>query len=254
MNEPNTDNNKLVDNTNILDKIQNEPLLLTTSEQQNDNLYENSSSIKLKRFFVDPYVYSRLIIENNIFNFNYNTDITQLTDNIFIGNYSTSTNLQLLKKNNITHILTVLSDFYPPYPDDFKYLHIEAYDDINENLIYKFPISNLFLKEVEDTNGKVYVHCMRGASRSVTLILAYLLFKRQIKYDMMTEFEKIELRIKEDTERTTSPLYKELIKNNESYISFDNDIIYELLRIKEKRSIALPNISFMKQLQNYYIK
>lgn len=217
-----------------------------------NKLNDNSSLINIKRKIVNPYVYSRLWIEKNIYNFSLNNDISNINNFIYIGNYSTSTNKELLKENGITHIITALSDFNPPYPDDFKYCHIEAYDDLNENMTYKFPESNLFIKEAHDTGGKVYIHCMCGVSRSVTIALAYLLFLRQIKNDNLSEDEKLQLKLNENIDMTNDPLFQKLIDTNDVYKEIHQDITYELLLIKRKRPQANPNVSFLKQLDYYY--
>ena len=46
----------------------------------------------------DAYVYSRIVIENNYFNFSDNTDFNIIYPNLYVSNYSTSTNLELLQK------------------------------------------------------------------------------------------------------------------------------------------------------------
>ena len=82
----------------------------------------------------DVYSYGRTIIENNYFNFANNDDFNLIYPNIYIGNYSTSTNLELLKGVGITHILSVIPTFNPPFLDKFTYLHIPAYDDQSQDL------------------------------------------------------------------------------------------------------------------------
>ena len=68
------------------------------------------------------------------FNFANNDDFNLIYPNIYIGNYSTSTNLELLKGVGITHILSVIPTFNPPFLDKFTYLHIPAYDDQSQDL------------------------------------------------------------------------------------------------------------------------
>lgn len=218
----------------------------------NNKLHENSQYLNIKRKLVNPYVYSRLIIEKYLYNFSNNNDISRINNFMYIGNYSTSTNRDLLKKYGITHILTALSDFNPAYPDDFKYCHIESYDDLNENLVYKFPESNLFIKDAQDTGGRVYIHCMCGVSRSVSLAIAYLLFLRQLNYDKMNETERFNNKIERNLELTSNPIYKELIQKDEIYREIHQDILYELISIKKYREKANPNKSFLKQLNEYY--
>ena len=80
-------------------------------------------------FFDDIYVYGRTLLENNYINLSDTDDFNLVYPNIYIGNYSTSTNFDLLKTLGITHIISAIPTFNPPFEDKFKYLHIEAYDD-----------------------------------------------------------------------------------------------------------------------------
>lgn len=212
------------------------------------------SLINIKRYFVTPYVFSRLICEKYLYNFSHNNDISNINDFIYIGNHSTSTNKDLLKQHGITHILTVLSSFNPSYPDDFRYEHICAYDDLNEDMTFKFQISNTFIREAEKMGGKVYIHCMCGVSRSVTIALAYLLFKKQIENSGLRHYEIIDKRIKERAEFLNDACYDELMLSDNIYASLCNDLMYELVKIKKKRSVANPNRSFLSQLNEYHLK
>lgn len=123
----------------------------------------------------DVYSYGRTVIENNYFNFANNDDFNLVYPNIYIGNYSTSTNLELLKNVGITHIISVIPTYNPPFPDKFKYLHIQAYDDQSQYLSQHFVNCNAFIGNVLEEGGKVLIHCMVGRSRSVTMFLAFLI-------------------------------------------------------------------------------
>ena len=126
-------------------------------------------------FIKNIYVPLRLFLENYVINLSDNNDISQINDKLFVGNISTATNKELLKKNGITHIIDILSQRFEPYPDDFEYLHIYAYDTVDWNLTYSFPITNLFIKDALKNGNKVYIHCMCGVSRSISILLAYLM-------------------------------------------------------------------------------
>ena len=123
----------------------------------------------------DIYVYGRTVIENNYFNLADNADFNLVYPNIYIGNYSTSTNLELLTGLGITHIITVLPTFNPPFPDKFTYLHIPAYDDESQNIIPAFEKTNAFIENALAGKGKILLHCMVGRSRSVCIFIAFLI-------------------------------------------------------------------------------
>ena len=125
--------------------------------------------------FYDVYSYGRTLIENNYINFSTIDDFNLVYPNIYIGNYSTTTNLQLLQDIGITHIISIIPKFNPPFPDLFTYLFFSAYDDQKQNIKQYFNTSNEFITKAVRNKGKVLIHCMAGRSRSVTLFLAFLI-------------------------------------------------------------------------------
>ena len=157
-----------IDSTDSTDNIDNADSI---------NLLDNGSYLyDIIHFFDDMYVSGRTFIENNYFNLSSNDDFNLVYPNIYIGNYSTTTNLELLKSLGITHIISVIPSFNPPFEDKFKYLHISAYDDDTQDMKPHFDTTNEFIKECILQGGKVLIHCMVGRSRSVTIFIAFLIF------------------------------------------------------------------------------
>jgi len=136
---------------------------------------ENGIIENIMHTFSDLYVYGRTMIENNYINLSDNEDFSIMFPNIYVSNYSTSTNLELLQGLGITHIISVIPSFNPPFPDKFKYLHIEAYDDEWQDMTSFFKETNTFIENCLVNNGKVLIHCMVGRSRSMTIFLSFLI-------------------------------------------------------------------------------
>ena len=137
-NEPEDTNPTEADNAS--QDEHNELVAQETSGKLNNAVEPNEMALEEPGFFYnllhildDIYVYGRTVIENNYFNLSDNVDFNLVYPNIYIGNYSTSTNLELLQGLGITHIITVLPTFNPPFPDKFTYLHIQAYDNEPED-------------------------------------------------------------------------------------------------------------------------
>ena len=128
------------------------------------------------RYFDDLYVSGRTHIENNYFNLSSNEDFNLVYPNIYVGNYSITTNLDLLKGLGITHIISVIPTFNPAFEDKFKYLHIQAYDDDYQDIKQHFDITNEFIKNCLYEGGKILIHCMAGRSRSVSILIAFLIY------------------------------------------------------------------------------
>jgi len=96
--------------------------------------------------------------------------------NLYLGSFCKSRDV--LKKNNITHILTVSSEFPPNNDDvrDFSYMVIHVEDSPSSNVIEVFDECAQFIDEGRK-NGNIFVHCAAGVSRSPTIVAAYLLLR-----------------------------------------------------------------------------
>lgn len=52
------------------------------------------------------------------------------------------------------------------------------------NITADFPAAASFIQHVENRNGRVLVHCIAGVSRSVTIVLMYLMAIHKIRLRM----------------------------------------------------------------------
>ena len=99
----------------------------------------------------------------------------EILKDIYLGNIDSCYDYDELKKLKITHIISVIEGFDPPYPEQFNYFVINALDTLNTELKDCFEISNKFIDDALTKGGKVLIHCMAGRSRSVTILGAYLI-------------------------------------------------------------------------------
>lgn len=68
------------------------------------------------------------------------------------------------------------------YPDKFKYKVIKITDSAIEKLSDYFLECFAFIDEARDENGVVLVHCYQGVSRSVSVVIAYLMLCNDITF------------------------------------------------------------------------
>ena len=109
---------------------------------------------------------------------------------LFISSVVEAQNYALLKKHNVTHILTIGKDMPPLYPQDFTYQIIPEVEDTETDLIYPYLRSCFSFIDLcfgstyqdkvnqNDENsavGVVLVHCEGGVSRSAAVVVAYLM-------------------------------------------------------------------------------
>ena len=108
-------------------------------------------------------------------------DMVLIMDNIYLGNITAANNINNLKKEGIKKILSVIDYSRAPRykeEDNFNQKIINIADVPVVNIIKYFGECINFI-EGED---KVLVHCIGGASRSASIVIAYIMWKLKISY------------------------------------------------------------------------
>mgnify|MGYP001028594416 CR=1 FL=1 len=104
-------------------------------------------------------------------------------DGCYVGALPSVYDKKLLKEKNITHIVSAVPGFSPPYPEDFKYLVIGSLDNKTAKLSTAFTTCNKFINEAFDQRSNVLIHCIAGRSRSATICSAFMIDKFGMEVD-----------------------------------------------------------------------
>ncbi|OXA53267.1 Serine/threonine/tyrosine-interacting protein B [Folsomia candida] len=106
----------------------------------------------------------------------------EIIPGLYLGPYAAAakSKMQELKDSGISHIVCVREFrernlIRPNHPDDFQYLVVEVEDSSMANIIPHFRTVNPFIKFALNNGGKVLVHGSAGISRSVALVIAYIM-------------------------------------------------------------------------------
>lgn len=104
---------------------------------------------------------------------------------VYLGSENDANNLQLLRKLNITRVLTIqmkaLSGPVRDYLREGDYKQIQITDCSSSNLYEHFDEALEFLEQ--PSTGYTLVHCQQGISRSSTVCMAYLMKKLYWTFD-----------------------------------------------------------------------
>lgn len=250
---------------------------IINTDKDSDKYY-----LDIKRYVYSIILSKKCSIEYYFYNFQKNDEIIHVIDNIYIGNYSSSTNKNLLLDNQITDVLSIMPVFKPAHPNTFKYYHVKAFNDCFQDLTLIFLECNTFINEIlrhnknsyykqknKDKNNirKLFIYCETGKSLSVMILLAYIIFLKQqerdsnkyLCYEKYSTINKTKHSLNEsqiiDSNRRrelySNNRFVELLKNNNNFYRISPDILLELLKIIEKKDICI-NEKHLFQLHNLF--
>ena len=122
--------------------------------------------------------------------------LDHIIDNVYLGNWPDSINSELLQKSSIKRILTLNKEnthtmgeraMFKRHGIDYKYIMIN--DSLRENITLYM---NDALKFITKDKGNVFIHCSAGISRSVSVVIAYLMkYKNMSFYDALLYIRSI---------------------------------------------------------------
>ncbi|KAI1129816.1 protein-tyrosine phosphatase-like protein [Nemania abortiva] len=182
-------------------------------------------------------------------------------DNLFVGGIwilNIESYRNKLYENNITHILSVIQFSFEKWGEEakrFQHMSIDIDDDESSDILVRFPAAVRFIDdglhphgsesetreaeaEAEATtpaspkNG-VYVHCAMGKSRSVSCVIAYLLYKYPHRFG--------------GKQFVDSPA-----STQRRRITAKDAVAGALKCVREGRPGAEPNPGFMRQLELWW--
>ena len=105
--------------------------------------------------------------------------MSKILENLFLGDIATSTNHKFLKQSNIRAMIIIGTEIHPFHTRGFVHMKINAEDKPDFDLKKHFNEVSAFLHKNLQKGG-VLVYCYYGASRSASVVLAYLIKYQRI--------------------------------------------------------------------------
>lgn len=110
-----------------------------------------------------------------------------LKNKLYLGNNDFAINKKLLQEKGIKKILVCGEELECKFPNDFKYLKINLNDYIEETIL---PYIEKCVNFIDESGEKVFVHCNAGVSRSSSIVIAYLIKKKDYNFEEAFNFVK----------------------------------------------------------------
>lgn len=104
-----------------------------------------------------------------------NSHPSKILDWLYIGTHQNALDKKELKSLKIKHILNCASECQSVQDKDYNYKHLKLIDKPNYQIIDHFNSAIVFLEEAQASNSKVLVHCKMGLSRSVSIVISFLM-------------------------------------------------------------------------------
>ncbi|CAL8077307.1 unnamed protein product [Calicophoron daubneyi] len=124
-----------------------------------------------------------------------NASVSKILPFLYLGNARDAQDVDLLSRLGVTHIINVTDSLPIGFANfaKFKYLHLQASDTTHQDLLPAFDGAVSFIEEARKSKGTVLVHCLAGVSRSVAIVMAYILYSCP-KYTVLNALEFVQSR------------------------------------------------------------
>ena len=120
---------------------------------------------------------------------------TAIDESIYVSGEAVARDKELLLKNGITHIINCNAFVIPNYFEDedscpIKYKPLWIQDSPGEDITKVLYDCFDFILESRKRGGKVLVHCSQGVSRSVSVVISYLMWAKGDTYENTFKYVK----------------------------------------------------------------
>lgn len=106
---------------------------------------------------------------------------SQLTDFLYVGGAVAAKDKTMLLRLGITHVINCAANVAPAFfPDEFRYYNIRLRDHSTQDIARHFYNIFDFIETARQSGGRIFVHCIKGISRSPTMVIAYLMWYKRM--------------------------------------------------------------------------
>ena len=127
-------------------------------------------------------------IIKNLYDFSYS--MTEIIPRIYLGNAYNARDYYTLKEKNVKLIINCTKEFPNNFQNDFEYMNVPIFDENNVNISDYFDTISNKINDVytSDPSASILIHCFMGASRSVAILISYLIMYHNMTVDIALEY------------------------------------------------------------------
>ena len=201
---------KLNSNLKLQEQVQEEKDSIISDLDEDDEPYLNTNEIKNNNKFHNPINLNLNLDNNNIPKYNRinlkeelnmdNNEVKKsdedyseiIKDFLFISGYKTASTLSDLQNLKITNIINCSGDLCENLEfSGIHYLTLNIRDNVSENIECIFYKCINYIDEAKEKNGRILIHCYKGVSRSVSVLISYLIYLYKWTYDKAFDFVQL---------------------------------------------------------------
>ncbi|XP_071696299.1 protein-tyrosine-phosphatase MKP1-like [Rutidosis leptorrhynchoides] len=120
----------------------------------------------------------------------FDKECSRIIEHVFLGSDAVAKNRHVLRQNGITHVLNCVGFVCPEYfKNDLVYKTLWLQDSPSEDITSILYDVFDYFEDVREQNGRVFVHCCQGVSRSTSLVIAYLMWREGQSFE--TAFQQV---------------------------------------------------------------
>ena len=112
-----------------------------------------------------------------------------VNDFLYISGYKTASTASDLQSMKITNIINCSGDLCENLSfSGINYLTLNIRDNVSENIECLFFKCINYINEAKEKKGRVLIHCYKGVSTSVSILISYLIYLYKWTYDEAFDF------------------------------------------------------------------